>query len=55
MTFEKCMGDPRGHGVVYMKFGKYMGTQGCHKGSFLLDLVSVWGPLGVIRDQLYEV
>ena len=28
-------GDPRGSlEVVYMSFGKYMGTQGGHKGSF---------------------
>ena len=37
-------GDLRGSlGVVYMRFGKCMGTLGGHSGSFISGLGSVWG------------
>ena len=37
-------GDPRGSlEVVYMRFGKCMGTLGGHKGSFIWGLGSIWG------------
>ena len=33
-------------GVVYMRFGKCMGTLVGHRGSFIWGLESIWAPMG---------
>ena len=40
-------------GVLYMRLGKYMGTQGGHRGSFIIlyevcEMYGSWGVIGVV-------